>query len=71
MACHFDLDLANFALVAACNFWLHLAIFVPVVRHFRFDLLHLPIFWPVARFFRFDLAIFAAVAYHFILRPND
>ena len=71
VACHFRLDLAIFALVAACNFWLHLAIFVPVVRDFRVDLLHLPIFWPVALLFRFDLAIFAAIAYHFMLRPID
>ena len=63
----------NFAQVAARNFWLQLAIFVPVVFHFRFDLviLDFSIFWPVARLFRFDLAVFAPIAYHFILRPID
>ena len=62
-----------FALVAVRNFRLHLAIFVPVVRHFRFDLviLDFSIFWLVARLFRFDLAIFAPIAYHFMLRPID
>ena len=46
---------------------------MPVVHHFRFDLmvLDLSIFLPVVRIFRFDVAIFALLAYHFMLRPID
>ena len=73
VACHFRLDHAIFAVVAARIFWLYLTIFVPVVRHFRLDLviIHFSIFWTVVRLFRFDLSIFAPRAYHFMLRPID
>ena len=59
---------AIFPLVARF-FRLDFAIFVPGVRHFRFDLAisDLSIFGPIARHFRFDLAIFAQKADHFIL----
>ena len=59
---------AIFPLVARF-FHLDFAIFVPGVRHFRFDLAisDLLIFGPISRHFRFDLAIFAQIADHVIL----
>ena len=80
VACHFRLDLAIFALVAARHFRLHLSIFVPVARDFHFDLdvfalisLHiridLVIFFGRICYFSRDLVNFEPVALSISLRP--
>ena len=74
VACHFRIDLGIFVFIAARNFLPRPFDFCASSSPFfciSLVILDFSNFWPIARLFRFDLAIFAPIAYHFILRPID